>query len=991
MILTSVLIVGGFLILDAENAVVDAAGTPETNIQITEIMYDLSGSDSNHEWVELKNIGSEAVEIIGGSGAGSWRFFVDSNHILSTSTVLAAGEYLVVVQDTNVFLTDHPGFGNKIVESSFSLNNTSGALALRIESSGEKWSEILYENTWGGSGNGKSLEKKNLTGDNSASNWQESAAEGGTPGADNSAGQAPVPPPSNPPENSLPSSPPPAAPPAPAEDLALVSNCLNNVIVNELLINPEDGGNEAEFVELYNQSNQKVDLSGWILEDTQGKTKTYAIPNGVNIGPSAFRVFYGSETKIIFNNSGDGVKLFDAGKSWCDNSPANSGAAKEGFSFSREGAKWFWTAAVTPGNKNEVNPERETAKVAEVIDGDTIKLSDGRKVRYIGINAPELGQYNQEAECFSREAWEKNKELVLGKEVILERDISDTDNYGRLLRYVYLKNDIFINDYLAREGFTFSAHYPPDNKYQTQLAEAQKAAQAGQKGLWQTCQSKAVGEVNKNLEIISLVQEAPILIILNEFLPNPSGPDNEKEFIELKNFGDIDVNLARWRLEDSNRQKYYFSASHTIAQKGFLVVWRKESKIALNNSKGETVKLFTPDHQLIDEVSYQDTADENFSYSRVSATSAVWQWSKVTTPGVANVINLPNRPPVVIFELPNMAEVGEEIVFDASDTDDPEGDALSFLWDFGDGSQSVQEMATHTFQKSGRRKIILKVNDHQGNEVEQKGYLTVLGEGETASVADSENSTKSKSNQKSSGKEQRSVVGIVTVPPGLFSIQTFYLQDLQDAAGLQIYMFKKDFPSLQVGDKVEVAGEMSAIQSGTRLKIKSRSDIKVLTRGLMAEPEELVVGDLSEEYLSSLVKVSGEVLEPKAGQFYLSDDSGEVMIQFKPRSGLKGRIVKEGDLVEIVGILGQSKGDWRIWPRFVEDIKITGFSGEEANGPAAADEEKKTAKKYLTATAGGLTSLLLALFAKSRGASAKGLALGLISRVSFWKRKIDKE
>ena len=103
----------------------------------------------------------------------------------------------------------------------------------------------------------------------------------------------------------------------------------------------------------------------------------------------------------------------------------------------------------------------EQALVSKVVDGDTIQLSDGRKVRYIGIDTPETVHPSKAVECYGQEASVKNKELVLGKTVGLEKDVSDTDRYGRLLRYVYL-DGIMINDLLVKEGFAKASSYPPD-------------------------------------------------------------------------------------------------------------------------------------------------------------------------------------------------------------------------------------------------------------------------------------------------------------------------------------------------------------------------------------------------------------------------------------------------------------------------------------------------------------------------------------------------
>jgi micrococcal nuclease len=125
----------------------------------------------------------------------------------------------------------------------------------------------------------------------------------------------------------------------------------------------------------------------------------------------------------------------------------------------------------------------EEFKVVNVVDGDTIKLENGDVVRYIGIDAPETVHPSKPVQCFGKEASDKNEELVEGKEVRLVKDISETDKYGRLLRYVYI-DDIFVNDYLVRNGFANSSSYPPDVKYQDQFKQAEEEARNNKRGLW---------------------------------------------------------------------------------------------------------------------------------------------------------------------------------------------------------------------------------------------------------------------------------------------------------------------------------------------------------------------------------------------------------------------------------------------------------------------------------------------------------------------------
>lgn len=125
----------------------------------------------------------------------------------------------------------------------------------------------------------------------------------------------------------------------------------------------------------------------------------------------------------------------------------------------------------------------ESMKVVRVIDGDTIELTDGRRVRYIGVDTPEIGDPRRNIECFAKEAMEENKRLVEGKTVRLEKDVSETDRYGRLLRYVYI-GDVFVNAHLVRQGFARIDTVPPDVAHQQKFLQAEQEAREQGRGLW---------------------------------------------------------------------------------------------------------------------------------------------------------------------------------------------------------------------------------------------------------------------------------------------------------------------------------------------------------------------------------------------------------------------------------------------------------------------------------------------------------------------------
>lgn len=127
-------------------------------------------------------------------------------------------------------------------------------------------------------------------------------------------------------------------------------------------------------------------------------------------------------------------------------------------------------------------------KVVKVIDGDTVKLANGKLLRYIGIDTPEMRLKEEDAFVLSPQPWAKeatdfNRKLVEGKTVHIEFDIEKNDRYGRLLGYCYVAND-FINGKLVEEGFAVIYSNPPNIKYSDLLYNLQKEARGNKRGLW---------------------------------------------------------------------------------------------------------------------------------------------------------------------------------------------------------------------------------------------------------------------------------------------------------------------------------------------------------------------------------------------------------------------------------------------------------------------------------------------------------------------------
>ena len=127
--------------------------------------------------------------------------------------------------------------------------------------------------------------------------------------------------------------------------------------------------------------------------------------------------------------------------------------------------------------------------VRKVIDGDTIEVSGGERVRLIGIDTPETNDPNRPAGCFGTEATRFTASLLAsGTPVRLVGDAEQRDRYGRLLAYVYRRADgLFVNAELLRRGYAQLLTIPPNVAHTDEFVSIARDARAGSQGLWAAC------------------------------------------------------------------------------------------------------------------------------------------------------------------------------------------------------------------------------------------------------------------------------------------------------------------------------------------------------------------------------------------------------------------------------------------------------------------------------------------------------------------------
>jgi micrococcal nuclease len=225
--------------------------------------------------------------------------------------------------------------------------------------------------------------------------------------------------------------------------------------------------------------------------------------------------------------------------------------------------------------------EPQHATVVSVVDGDTIKVSMDNtlySVRYIGIDTPES---TTQIEPFGKEASEKNAALVSGQEVTMYRDVSETDQFDRILRFIFV-GDTFINYELVKQGYATAFRYEPDVSCADLMAQAEVDARAVGFGMWSaqaTFESTSSGET---LVITTVNKEA--------------------EFVDVKNKSNAAIDLYGWRLV-SEKGSQTCSLSGTIQPNDTLRIHAQTgengfncnfSKQIWNNSEPDPAVLYNP-------------------------------------------------------------------------------------------------------------------------------------------------------------------------------------------------------------------------------------------------------------------------------------------------------------------------------------------------------------------------------------------------------------
>ena len=238
-------------------------------------------------------------------------------------------------------------------------------------------------------------------------------------------------------------------------------------------------------------------------------------------------------------------------------------------------------------------PGPGSARVTRVIDGDTVELENGEKVRLLGIDTPEKGQY-----LFS-ESTEWLRDIVEGKVVRLEMGLENRDKYGRLLRYIHL-DDRFVNLELVRLGYANAYMLEEDDPHYEIITRTESSVRDAELGIW------------------SMDIPDAFCMGIFYFHSNAAGDDNDNlndEYVTLRNKCEYPMSVNRWALGDSTGHVYVFpditvpgKATVTLhtgsGQDNETDLYWGMSRAVWNND-GDTLSMWNYDGDVILDYEYQ--------------------------------------------------------------------------------------------------------------------------------------------------------------------------------------------------------------------------------------------------------------------------------------------------------------------------------------------------------------------------------------------------
>jgi len=903
------------------------------SVLINEIAWMGTEISSTDEWIELFNKSDISVDVSGWllkSRDGQPDIVLEGN--------IPAKEYFLLER------TNDDSVPNKIANQIYvgSLGNTGEYLEL-FDNENNLIDSIDMTGAWlyGDNDSKQTMERVD---DN---NWQTSLNKGGTPGEINSLREDVS-------DNQE----------VPVEVVEVVPKDLLNInykyadiLINEIVSDPSDG--DSEWVELFNNTSQNIDLTDWFIKEGSG-AKT--ILEGSLLTGDYFVI---ETPKGNLNNSGDEVLLFSPLNKlinkvvygdWNDGDISdNAPSASDPGSIARVNKKdtlnsrndFKLTNNPTKGSANIIVDEDEVS-VEEVADydfGETVIVSEvfpnpegddkeGEFIELYNYGDRDINLFGWRLGDSSKNRFEFKRGDSIKAQSYLVLSRIDTgivlNNSGDTVSIFLPGKDepiYFLKYSKAEEGFSFN-----NTKTEETLNFYNKSFQDNN---WTWSETPTPGEKNKFM-IINHSPEVDFSFPDELFVGVPVLFDSSDTFDE-----DGDELTFHWDFGDGF-ENILKNPEHTFFKSGIL-------NIILEVDDGENISKKEKTITIKNKYSLGDNNENkknelNFGETKIYITEVLPNPDGDDVEGEFVEIHNASEMPVNLFDwiLDDMeggskpykfkensiVDAGSSFILNRTES----GIVLNNTYDqvrLIDSNNNLVDEVEYKATFNGKAYVKDENGDWVWKDVaslgEEKNEPQHSDKKESAddvvvSQYSDYFSLKTPRDVQNHGAGQKVLVeGVVNSLPGMFGTQYFYIEG---DGGVQIYSNAKDFPKLLIGDFIQVRGEVSKINLESRVKTRSQEEIIIVDKDYILTPIK-PEGSLGKEHLGRLLIVKGKIIKKDGNKFVLDSGDWKYNFEIKDGTNIDKKNLAEGDSIEILGIVVSNKEGYELLPRTEDDIKHT--------------------------------------------------------------------
>ncbi len=660
------ILLAGFFILSISIVVFPLRGPVHSSARSIVITEVAASAKSGEEWVEIMNVSDESIDMTG------WVFWeAETNHRLTplTTSFLEPGQIALIAQDGDWAAATHEG--TIIFDSSWGSLRESGEEIGIKDDSGEIVELLTYP-----SAPDHPTERTDY--DHVASAYWVSA---GTPGVWE---YQPV----SDPETVIIAS--------PTYELTL------------FLPAPISG--EPEWVEITNTGGDALVSADIVLFDEVGEL---ARTTTALLAGQVLRMSW-SGSKL--NNSGDTVRLAVDGVDVASYAYESSHVvAGEVIAVHVPEA-----AAQSPNSQHVVASTTPTYRPGDIVINEFVSDPADGAVEFVEL-------FNTTDDPISLEGWwiEDGSETKTGlagsigtRHFFLREEIKgNLNNRGDEIT-LYSPDGQIIDQIRYGDWASADMPAPADPHALARIRDGQDTNRGVDFAVTEIITPGATNQIHDPFVVVKENVEKYQALQITEVLPDPEGDDAEGEYVEIYNSGRTTVPLEGVVLRDGSSKKYELSGQLRAGQRR--AVFRHDSSIVLNNSGGDRVRLETTNGALIDEVTYAKSKPAE-AYAFLDGR---WQWTRQPTPGQENMLLEENHAPDVVLDARTQAQVGEPVVFDASDSSDEDGDEMLFIWGASTGTPNA--VHERSFAAPGVYTVTLTVVDSHGASSDAEHIVTVV-------------------------------------------------------------------------------------------------------------------------------------------------------------------------------------------------------------------------------------------------------------------------